>query len=234
LFGHGTISEHRKKLYQGLYKHAADLWVKNCCYTHAITLFPHNKETVDIWYWLGFGLRCVDAIRKSMPIPINVKNPTMCIKKATLDDIPSIADIHFEHGQYYSKSPIFMPGMETEDSTKYLTNWFKEENRHLWIAYEGDKALGYMKIQPQRAETFVSEHKDVMNIKGAYVLPKERNSGVGALLLGEIQNWLIENGYPLCAVDFESINPSGSNFWTKYFTPYTHSVVRRIDERVDM
>jgi len=37
-------------------------------------------------------------------------------------------------------------------------------------------------------------------------------------------------GYTRLGVDYESINPSGSGFWLKYFTAYTHSVVRRIDE----
>jgi len=33
-------------------------------------------------------------------------------------------------------------------------------------------------------------------------------------------------------VDFESINPSGSGFWLKFFHAYTNSVVRRIDDRI--
>jgi hypothetical protein len=34
----------------------------------------------------------------------------------------------------------------------------------------------------------------------------------------------------LLGVDFESFNPTASDFWLKYFTEYTHSVVRRIDD----
>lgn len=36
----------------------------------------------------------------------------------------------------------------------------------------------------------------------------------------------------MLGLDFESINPTAYVFWTKYFTPYTHSVVRRIDEKI--
>lgn len=93
------------------------------------------------------------------------------------------------------------------------------------------KPVGYMRIQPN-GERFISEHPDVMNITGAYILNNERRSGIGVALLATIQRWLIQDGYPLCAVDFESINTMGSNFWTKYFSPYTYTMVRRIDERI--
>lgn len=33
-------------------------------------------------------------------------------------------------------------------------------------------------------------------------------------------------------VDYETVNPTALYFWTKYFTPYTYSYIRRIDERV--
>jgi GNAT superfamily N-acetyltransferase len=88
-----------------------------------------------------------------------------------------------------------------------------------------------MSIGPT-AETFVAEHPTVMNIKGAYVADSERGTGVGKLLLAVVQEWLLQNDYQLCGVDFESINPLGSRFWMKYFTPYTYSLVRRIDERI--
>ena len=45
-------------------------------------------------------------------------------------------------------------------------------------------------------------------------------------------NTLEAEGYTKLGVDFESINPSGSGFWLKYFNAYTNSVVRRIDEQI--
>jgi len=41
---------------------------------------------------------------------------------------------------------------------------------------------------------------------------------------------LKEEGYKLLGVDYESFNSTANGFWLKYFTPYTNSVVRRIDE----
>lgn len=230
LYGHGTKKEYGNTLYQELYKQAAEMWVRNNLMTHVITVYAHDKETIDTWFWQGFGLRCVDAIRKAEKIQIN--NSDIVIKKASILDIPVLADIHRQHNLYYKHSPIFMP-REEEDPIRDLTEWIEEDNRHLWIAYHEGKPLGYMRIQPN-AESFISEHKNIMNITGAYVINDERKAGIGAMILNEVQNWLIQNRYTLCGVDFESINIIGSNFWSKYFTPYTYSMVRRIDERVNV
>ena len=228
LYGHGVIKRYRKSVYQELYKRAADLWTKKVCMTHAVTFFAHDSETIDNWFWQGFGLRCVDAIREVAAI--YASNSTFVICKADADDIPGLADIHRQHNLYYKNSPIFLPRNE-EDPVQDLTEWLEHNNHHLWVAYHDQKPLGYMRIEPG-AETFVSEHPTVMNITGAYVLDNERRSGIGLMLLKTIQQWLLQNGYPLCGVDFESINTTGSNFWTKHFTPYTYSMVRRIDERI--
>ena len=228
LYGHGGKKEYRSILYQELYKHVAEIWVRNACMTHALTFFAHDKETIDVWFWQGFGLRCVDAIREAKPIYAN--NLNIIIRKANILDIPALANIHRRHNMYYRNSPVFMPRID-EDPIQDLTEWLEKNNHHLWVAYQDGKPLGYMRIQPS-AETFVSEHKDVMNITGAYVIETERKAGIGVMLLGAIQDWLIKNGYTLCGVDFESINTTGSSFWNKYFTPYTYSMVRRTDERI--
>ncbi|MTI67236.1 MAG: GNAT family N-acetyltransferase [Firmicutes bacterium] len=228
LYGHGVRSEYPKSLYQKLYKHMSEKWVKNNFMTHAITFFAHDKETIDIWFWMGFGLRCVDSIRRVESI--DFYNPSISIKKLKANDIPLLADLHRNHNEYYRNSPIFMP-TEDEDPIEDLIKWLSEDNHHLWAAFNKEKPLGYMRIEPS-AETFISKHQDVMNITGGFVEPNKRKSGIGTLLLGEIQQWLKKNDYSLCGVDFESFNIVGSSFWNKYFTPYTYSVVRRIDERI--
>jgi len=228
LYGHGTDVENSRKIYEGLYQYAAENWVKEEYLTHAITVFSDIKETIDTWFWMGFGLRCIDAIRKVNPI--EVINSSITIHKAEMQDIAGLAEIHGKHNLYYRQSPIFMPRHE-RDPVEDLTNWLREDNHHMWIVYKGSEPLGYMGIEPV-AETFISEHKDIMNITSGYVVENSRQSSVGSTILDSVQKWLLENDYSLCGVDFESINTIGSNFWTKYFTPYTYSLVRRIDERI--
>ena len=61
---------------------------------------------------------------------------------------------------------------------------------------------------------------------------EHRGRGVYKKLLNYVVNTLKIEGYTRLGVDFESINPSGSGFWLKFFHTYTNSVVRRIDERI--
>lgn len=229
IFGHGATGKSRIDIYRGLYKHAADIWVKNKCVSHAITIFAHDHELVNHWFWQGFGMRCVDAIRETSSI--NIQNHSSAqIKKTVLKDAKKLSDIHANHNMYYRKSPMFMLKND-EDAVQEHKEWLSMENHHEWVAYHNDVPIGFIRISPT-AETFVADHPFVMNINGAYVAENERRTGIGALLLNTVQEWLLQNGYPLCGVDFESINQLGSGFWMKYFTPYTYSLVRRIDERI--
>lgn len=208
IYGHSAVKEHRKDLYQDLYQHAADMWVKKGCVSHAVTFFAHDKQTIDTWFWQGFGLRCIDAIREA--VPTNINNPSVLVKKADIAEVSNLANIHRLHNQYYRNSPVFMPKPDIEP-VKDLTEWLANDNHHLWVAYCEEEPLGYMRIEPT-AETFVSEHKDVMNITGAYVMEKGGRYGIGTALLGTIQQWLFEKGYPLLGVGFEAINTVGSSF----------------------
>ncbi len=226
IYGHSALSDNRINTYQKLYEIASEQWVENGRLSHAITVFTHDTDLVKTWYWLGFGLRCVDSLREVSTI----ESSSTEVRKAALRDIPMICELHRQHNLYYRNSPIFMPNPD-EDPIEDLKSWLKKENRHLWIAYEKEKPVGYIRIQP-RAESFVSEDKDVMNITGIFVERDHRCSGVATSLLDSVQNWFLENNYKLCGVDFESINYLGSNFWNRYFTPYMYSMTRRIDERI--
>ncbi len=125
LYGHGGEKEYRRVLYQELYTRTAEIWVRNACFTHALTFFAHDTETIDLWFRQGFGLRCVDSICESKRIPAN--NPSdIIIRKVDVLDIPALADIHRQHNMYYENSPVFMP-RRNEDPVQYLTDWLKKK-----------------------------------------------------------------------------------------------------------
>jgi GNAT superfamily N-acetyltransferase len=228
LYGHGAVKENRHIIYQQLYEKAAKIWVEKDIMQHAITLYAQDAIALNTWFRLGFGMRCVDGIREVASI--NDQKPKVTIKKAEMKDIVSLEIIDKKHNQYYRSSPLFMPVKE-QNSVKELTQWLNQKNHHLWIAYSGDQIIGYMRIEPT-GESYITSYKDIMNITGAYVDPVHRGKGIGETLLNSIQKWLAKNNYSLCGVDYESFNISGSRFWEKYFTPYTYSLVRRIDERI--
>lgn len=229
IFGHGAVEENRIEIYRGLYQQSADLWVEKGLCTHAITMFSHDQDLVDVFFWQGFGLRCIDAIRKTSTI--DVQNSTIRIMESTLKDAEKLSNLHAQLTCYLHQSPMFMIFNKDIDEVQRHIEFFQEKNCHEWVAYKNGAPVGFIKIAPT-AETFISDHPSVMNIKGFYVIESERKTGVGTLLFNTVQKWLLANKYPLCGVDYESINPLGSRFWMKYFTPYTYSLVRKIDERI--
>lgn len=230
LYGHGTINEDRSFIYQELYRETAREWVHREYLTHCLTLWGHDEMSVSTWFWLGFGLRCVDAICSIEKMEIQ-KSPFHCeVKKIHAHSISSLTKIHQLHHHYFNLSPLFMY-MKEEDPFLDLKQWIQEENHHLFAAFEEGEPVGYIRLQPN-AENFISDHPSIMNITGAYVMEDRRRNGIGQVLLRAVKEFLIKEGYPLCGVDYESFNIAGSSFWRKRFTPYTLSLQRRIDERI--
>ena len=89
----------------------------------------------------------------------------------------------------------------------------------------------YLKIL-SAGETFITEREKYRHIAGAFCLPEHRGKGLYQNLITCTISTLKKEGYTHLGVDFESLNPVGYNFWTKYFTSYTNGVVRRIDEKI--
>jgi GNAT superfamily N-acetyltransferase len=226
VYGHATVEENRIEIYRGLYQQAARLWIEKGLGTHAITMFLDDQDLVDSFFCQGFGMRCIDAIRKTAAIDVHMSS--IEIRKSTSEEAEKLSAINTLHTLYYRQSPMFMIKKdiaELNDSNA----WLSEKNNHEWAAYRNDVPVGIIRLSPT-AETFVSDHPSVMNVKGMYVVENEWGNGVGASLVNTVQQWLMQHKYRLCGVDFESINPLGSRFWMKYFTPYTYSLVRKIDE----
>jgi GNAT superfamily N-acetyltransferase len=79
-------------------------------------------------------------------------------------------------------------------------------------------------------ENFIGDADTMKHIHGAYCFPAYRGQGIMQDILNFAIKKLQNENNQLLGVDFESFNPTASNFWLKYFTEYTHSVARRIDD----
>lgn len=243
LFGHGVSPREQTGrsslgMYRLLYQQAAALWTSQKRTSHAITVFAHDAVLVDGLFRLGFGMRCIDLIRESARLDMESPDagrrnasPTssISIRKSVPEDAEALASFRALQPSFYMSSPIFMP-KPTKDPVQDHLDWLSGENQHEWTAWKDGQPVGLIRLAPH-AETFVADHASVMNVQDTFVSEDLRGEGVGTLLLDAVQAWLLENGYPRCGVDCESINPSGSDFWLKHFTPYTWSLTRRVDER---
>ena len=227
--GHSVSPEisDRERYYRKMYAYAANEWVKEALFSHVITVFASDKSLVDTWFDLGFGNRCVDSI--CVPSELDAINSNITVKMAKKEDLDSIDTLWLNLQLHLNKTPMFMP--RKPEPIQSLKEWLEDESSYLWIAYLEEKPVGFIKIEAE-GENYITEHPTMMNITGAYVDELVREKAIGATLLNAVHKFLLDHNYKLCGVDFESFNISGNGFWNRYFTPYTYSLARRIDENI--
>lgn len=228
LHGHGAVKENRAKIYARLYQVASEEWVKAGILSHTLSLFAHS-EAVNSFFWSGFGLRCVDAVREVKPILVEA---SIQVKFYELpgNEIEAIVPLKNQLIKHLQSTPMYMPLFYEVDAHK-LKQEAESRKSRFFVAELDHVIAAYVEIMDS-GENYVCDYAGMMNICGAYMLPQYRGSGVYQKLVAFLVEVLETERYTHCGVDFESFNPTASGFWTKYFIPYTYSLTRRIDERI--
>jgi len=225
---HAAVTTNRAKIYAAMYQAAGAKWVKAGAVSHAICLYAHEEELQKHFFYYGFGLRCLDAIR-----PMELIDCRSCAEyeftELSQAEVHSVYPLHLALYSHYRESPFFM-NRKPETLEEFVISSLQDEGRY-FVAKQNGKLCAYLKIAAS-GETFVAMGSTYRHIRGAYCLPEHRGKGVYQNLLNFAIATLKREGYTRLGVDFESFNPTARGFWLKYFTAYTNSVVRRIDERI--
>jgi GNAT superfamily N-acetyltransferase len=226
VWAHSAVDGLAVKVYPALYRPASAIWTDAGCQVHAITLLAADQAAERAWFWNGFGMTVIDAIRPITPLEFAV--PTgVAYRKASIEDAGLIAEIEIEHWAYYATAPIYMAPQQPVSAEGYR-EFICQPNCAVWLAFCGHDLLGYMRFEPvgHGAIDIVHSETTIANT-GAYFRPASRGHGIGTGLLETALADYSAHGYVRCSVDFESFNPDGAAFWTKTFTPVCHSVTRR-------
>lgn len=221
-----AIPVDRSKIYAAMYQAAGAKWVQSGAVSHAICLYAHDEELQQQFFRYGFGLRCLDAIR-----PMELIDCESCsgygFTELSKAEKHLVYPLHLALYRHYCKSPFFMY-RKPETQEEFIAFSMQEEARY-FVAEQSGKICAFVKISVP-GETFVARGDTYRHIRGAYCLPEHRGKGLYQNLLNFTISVLKREGYSRLGVDFESFNPTARGFWLKYFTAYTNSVVRRIDE----
>jgi len=231
IHGNGIINCEYKNVFSRMYQKAAKKWVNLKATSHSITFYAHNHSIQNQLYRYGFGLRCIDTIRSMDKIEKNYENKYY-ISELEHNEFHLIFPIGLLLDEHLSKSPMFMRYVQDkiEDGHEYkFAQWQIKEKYRYFVAKDGKTIIAYIKIHDE-GENFIGDVKNMMHIHGAYCLPEYRGQGIMENIINFLIKKLGDENNRLLGVDFESFNPTASNFWLKYFTEYTHSVVRRIDD----
>ncbi len=228
IHAHGAITEKRELIYRRMYQAAAEKWVSKGILYHAIALYTHDIQTIGAFFQYGFGLRCVDAIR-----PMDrIRCPTVAgytFRLLPKEEIAAIRQMRIQLSAHLGNSPCFL-----YDSPQMVKDWItKAEKRdtQVFVAERDGIAVAFIEVG-EDGENYITETQGMKNICGAFCLPQSRGTGLFTQLLNFTMEHLNTEGVTRLGVDYESINPTASGAWGKYFTPYTYSVVRRIEESI--
>ncbi len=224
----GTTRENKAKIYAAMYQEAARKWVRAGAVSHGICLYAHDEIAQRQFFKYGFGLRCVDSIRPMEPFhcaPCEEYN----FSELEASEYPTAYSLEIMMHEHYINSPFFMN--RKPDAREIFCETCVRDHERCFVAQYGDETCAYLKIS-ESGETFISENPNYLHITGAFCLKEHRGKGVYQNLLNHVIKILKAEGYTHLGVDFESINPAAYGFWSKYFTAYTHGVVRRIDEKI--
>ena len=227
-FGHAADPIDRRDIYRGMYASLSRYWLAHGCFSNAVTLFAHEREAIDAWYSVGFGLTVIDALRDvghGDSWLADVK-----IRRATPEDADLITPLALALRRHLAAPPIFVP-LIIEETRDDLERWLSESANALWVAFRDGVAVAFLRLEPSGFDVLPTSEESTVSISGAFTKKAVRGRGLGTALLNQALNWVRSAGYEHCSVDFESANIPSCRFWLgKGFEPVCHSLTRQVDE----
>jgi hypothetical protein len=247
----------RGKTVSLLFQKCAESLMQKACSSLAMTVYAHDAEVVEVLSLNGLGIRCADAVRETA-LPLD---DTVSPEKYTLpagfsfaaieaDRLASDSEFAARFTELFSilvnhlrASPVFF-AEEPWSAADFASRCKKRRSRFFTVFTEngnGREPAGYIELY-RDGENFVScglaESGCMQHICGAVVRPEYRGIlpggrvSIAAYILEQIRRTMTAEGIGLIGVDCETLNPTARYFWGKYFTNYTCSMHRRIDERL--
>ena len=223
---HGAIDDQKVRLYQAMYQHLAQEWVNSGHHLHLIGYFSHDILLQNLFYQLGFGALIAERLRDCCSIDVSEERPVR-----ELNDISELVDLHMEHIHYYPQSPIFLPRTTDRLSSFNDLEAHAHKGDMFFVAYDNSSPCAYMIVGESGliGEGFLLQKTKTAQIKSAYVRSDMRGKGIGTALLQRVIQWSREHEYERIFVEHETANPSGGNFWSRYFTSFVNFSMRYID-----
>ena len=224
-WAHAAPAGREEPVYRALYRLASSRWTELGCGVHAISLLADSDEARRVWFWSGFGMHCVDAVRWLDPLGVSPA-PGYTLHQAAPADAALLAELDAEHWRHYAAPPVFMASSHPGSPEEYA-DFLGDARNTGWLALEGERPAAFLRFEPHgdgSADILDSEFG--MHCTGAYTRPEYRGRGLAAALLDLAIAHARATGLQRMTLDFESINPEATAFWLRYYTPVCHSLIR--------
>lgn len=224
-WGHAAAATHQEQAYRRMYREVATQWASQGCRMHVITLLANDQESLQTWFWNGFGMLVVDAVRPMTPLEREPKT-RLRIRRAGTADAQSLASLDIAHCRYYTQSPVFM-ALRASQTADEFSAFLEQEGNSAWLALDGDMPVGFLRlngIEFDAADAIASP--ETVHITGAFLLPAYRGQGASSAMLEAALQHHARLGKTCCSVDFEAFNPDAAAFWLRHFQPACLSLMR--------
>jgi GNAT superfamily N-acetyltransferase len=225
-WANGVQPGNSRRIYEEMYGHISARWIADGCAIHAVTLMTNDREGVEAWQCLGFGLAGVDGVRNLSPVPGG--STELDVRQAGPRDVEEVTAFGRALEQHLAAPPAFwIHGAEDYGA------WLEQPHHAAWLAYEGGAAAGCLGLELGSAGgcDIVRDEKTA-GITLAYTRQSARCRGISTALLNHVLAWARDQGYLRCAADWEAMNPPANRFWTRRFDVVCYSLTRSIDERL--
>jgi GNAT superfamily N-acetyltransferase len=219
-----------RRVYEEMYANLSERWVANGCFVHLISAFANDRDAIEGWPWLGFGMVAVDGVRDLNPALGPVAE--IEIRRAGLDDIEPAMTLSEALQRHLAAAPTFLAYNEKPDRA-FHKRWLAEQANALWLACDGSEVVACLGQggASEKACDIIWDAKTT-SIISAFTRKSARGGGIATALLNRALEWARSEGYERCAVDFEPMNLLAARFWTRHFAPVCYAFSRQVDERI--
>ncbi|MHA2032935.1 MAG: GNAT family N-acetyltransferase [Candidatus Kariarchaeaceae archaeon] len=220
-----------KEVYNTMYQHLSDRWIKGGYLNHLISFFAHDQVLNDLLFEMGFGLYIVDNFRPVSDLDTSDQEEVnVTITRAEKGHIEEVMQLGKEFGKYLGQAPLFLVFSKSREA--YL-EILEDSNTALFLAYVNDDLVGYMTIHKGTAndKDLLCDEETGMIID-TFIQPHYRGLGIGQELLQNCITWCKKEELNRIRVEFESANLAARKFWSKYFDPVIFTVKRRVNQDI--
>lgn len=224
----------RESLLPELYGALAARWVARGIFAH-YALVPAQRESLEAFSWVGFGVDVVRALREVAPIPRVALRPDIDLKQVgpeALDDLLVMAD---EMDQHLAASPSFSPYLpETRSGFRQLyARLLGEPGTALFFALQQERPVGFALLHPASPQD-AELGPECAYLHRCFASPSMRGTGVGLALVDRVMGYARLKGYTRCALSWRPSNLLADRFWRRCgFIPYQLRMLRVVDERAN-
>ncbi len=222
-----------RRIYQEMYAHLSARWASDGCSTHLICAMAHDRDAIDGWHWLGFGLCGVDGVRGLQPLEGPIAD--IEIRRAGLGELDEAVWMEKALEQHLSSAPTFLyvAGRSDTEIREDEAEWLSNPAHALWLAYQGAEVVACIGQIPSNPNACtIIRDEGTTSIMKAFTRESTRGKGIATALLDRLLEWARAKGYERCTVDFEPMNYLAARFWMRHFCPVSYALVRQIDERI--